>query len=210
MRRISRPVSVSDVTPSRAVKNPNRTARLVIAVALAATCSAAAGLGARGAAPKHPLCKAVITPAKVSGAVGKSISLTLYKGINAFNVPGDDGSECEYDFTNPADSFGLGAAAVVVVGWGVTSKQFRAWLVYAMTSSHTIGAPISHTKKPLVLGAGTTASLITEVFEASGSPVPNLYFVEALTKHGNALDVTLFGANPTGAINLARAAAAAM
>ena len=154
----------------------------------------------------------MITPAKVSGAVGKSISLTLYKGINAFNVPGDDGSECEYDFTNPADAFGgqFPVPAVVVVGWGVTAKQFRGWLVYAMTSAHTIGAPILHTKKPLVLGAGTTASLITEVYEASGSPVPNLYSVEALTKHGNALEVTLFAANPTEAINLARTAAGGM
>jgi hypothetical protein len=175
-------------------------------------CAAAAGLGAYGAAPKHPLCKAVITPAQIRSTVGKPVSLTLYHPMGAFLVHTDDGSECEYDFSNQADSFGgqFNVPAVVTVGWGVTAAQFRAWLVYAMSSAHTVGSPISHTKKPLALGAGTTASLITEVFESSGSPVPNLYLLEALTKKGDALEVSLFAANPTEAINLARAAAAGM
>ena len=194
------------------VRSWNRTARLVLAVALVARCGIAALSASGAAAPAHRLCTSVIPAVKIRSAVGKSVKLTIYHPINAFNVPGDDGSQCGYEFANQADYYDAQDyyPAVVTAGWGVTAKQFRSWLTYAMTSAHTVGGPISHTKKPLQIGFGSTAVLITEVFEASGTPIPNLYSVEVLTKHKNALEVSLFGTTPAQVIGLARAAAQGM
>ena len=72
------------------VRSSNRTPRPLIAVPLAAICAAAFALTAgTAAAPKHPLCNSGIPPITIRNYVGKPIALTLYKGINAFNVPGE-------------------------------------------------------------------------------------------------------------------------
>ena len=195
------------MTLRRAVHSSNHSSRPLIGVVLAVLGAAVFALPASGAAaPKHPLCNSLIPLIAMRKYIGKPLGLTLHKGINAFNVEGDDGSECEYNFVNKVDYYGgLGFdPAVVTVGWGVTASQFRAWLAHAMKRFDKGAATI----KPLQVGFGGTASLITEVFGLRTTPpLPNLYFVEVLTKHNNVLEITLFGKTSAQAITLASATA---